>query len=261
MASYFKHFPNVHHSGANIKNITLRAKIQSAAEASPFVFLPYTIEEDMRAEDIAYHYYGDAELSWLVYWANDIIDPYEDWFISDENFNNLLHAKYKSSAVFYDYLMAKGSYTGWTLEEVAATASFNEVMEFVQDTTTDLNIVEYRKYEDDEGSISVDTYNTLPNFQVGTTAPTATTREDGTPILVGDVFYDETADQYYVWSATLGWTESNNGFIPTMIHSEWYPMRIYEMEIEKNENKRQIQLIDSKFVSQITRELKERIND
>lgn len=262
MSSYFKNFPNVKHTNANIKNIMLRAKIQSAAAASPLVFLPYTVEEDMRAEDIAYHYYGDAELSWLVYWANNIIDPYNDWIISEENFNNAIHAKYKGSQVFYDYMLAKGSYSGWTIEEVAATATFDEVIEFVQDTTTVLNVVEYRKYNENEGSISVDTYTTLPNYQVGTTVPTATTREDGTAISVGDIFYDDTADQFYVWSATLGgWLESNNGFISKMIHSEWYPMRIYEMEIEKNENKRQIQLIDAKFVSQIIRELKVRMND
>ena len=260
MSGYFSHFPNVLHTKANIKNITLRAKIQKAAEASPFVFLPYTIEEDMRAEDVAYHYYGDAELSWLIYWANNITDPYTDWFVSDANLHNLIYAKYKGTQVFHDYLMAKGSYSGWTLEEVAATATFDEVMEFVQDATTDMNIVEYRNYNDDEGSISVDTFTTLPNYQVGTSAPTLTTREDGTPINIGDVFFDDTNNQYYVWDG-LTWKTSANRFIPSMIHSEWYPVRIYELEIENNENKRQIQVIDAKYVSQIVRELKERMNE
>jgi hypothetical protein len=59
------------------------------------LFLPYTVKQNERAEDIAQFYYGSVDYSWLVYMANQIVDPYYEWPMDEETFNNYLIAKYE----------------------------------------------------------------------------------------------------------------------------------------------------------------------
>jgi hypothetical protein len=47
--------------------------------------------------------------------------------------------------------------------------------------------------------------------------------------------------------------------IQKIIPAEWIPYRIYDYEDAINENKRNILVVDKKFVSQIEKELKEKI--
>jgi hypothetical protein len=52
-------------------------------------------------------------------------------------------------------------------------------------------------------------------------------------------------------------TESNRRIvIDRIIPDEWKPYRIYDLEYDLNENKRNILLVDKKYLSQIEDELK-----
>jgi len=56
------------------------------------------MEEGDRADMISYNYYDESDYAWLIYFANDVIDPYFDMNISDENFQELINKKYGSLA-------------------------------------------------------------------------------------------------------------------------------------------------------------------
>lgn len=61
---------------------------------NPFLYYPYTVAEGERPEDIAEFYYGSVDYVWLVYLANNIIDPYHQWPMDEKTFRNYLVDKY-----------------------------------------------------------------------------------------------------------------------------------------------------------------------
>ena len=58
------------------------------------LYQPLVIEDGERADTIAYDYYNDSELYWLVYMANSIVDPYYDWPMNQAEFKSYIIKKY-----------------------------------------------------------------------------------------------------------------------------------------------------------------------
>ena len=106
MAEYFDQFPIINYDGKDMRDITRRVSFLKRSLTNPYVFLPYTIEEGMRPEDVAYYYYGSVEYTWLVYLANNIVDPYHEWPLSQEKFDAYLINKYseQSGKTGYDVI-------------------------------------------------------------------------------------------------------------------------------------------------------------
>lgn len=123
MSNYFDNFPTVKYDGIEVRDITRRKKFLQNNLNNPFVFLPYTIKDNDRPEDIAYYYYGSVDYTWLVLLPNNIIDPYHQWPLSDDNFDKMLMTKYAE----------KSGKTGY------------EVVDWTQDETRTDNIVYYYK--------------------------------------------------------------------------------------------------------------------
>lgn len=98
MSNFFKYFPTTKYRDAIVKNITRRVKILDEVQNDPFSFLPYTVMDDDSPEMVAYYYYGAAEYSWVVFLSNNIIDPYSQWPMSNENFEKTLARNYEKEA-------------------------------------------------------------------------------------------------------------------------------------------------------------------
>lgn len=94
MSDYFKFFPKVTHTGRTGVDITRRTKILEDIAGDPYVFLPYTVTQDDRPENIAEYYYGSPNKVWLVYFANNIIDLYSQWPLTSSDFDKYLIKKY-----------------------------------------------------------------------------------------------------------------------------------------------------------------------
>ena len=91
---YFENFPNIEYQGRKVRDISRRASFVRAVANNPYVYYPYTVKEGERAEDISLNYYGSVDYVWLVYMANNIIDPYYEWPMDTQTFNDYLVAKY-----------------------------------------------------------------------------------------------------------------------------------------------------------------------
>ncbi len=98
MTDYFKKLPIVYYDKVPAKNLLARADLTKISRNNSFNFYPYTMEEGDRADMISYAYYEESDYAWLIYFANDVIDPYYDMHISDENFQELINKKYGSLA-------------------------------------------------------------------------------------------------------------------------------------------------------------------
>lgn len=94
MPEYFRHFPKVKHSGRDVTDLTKRVAFLDRVATNPLVFMPYTVEEGMKPEDVAYYYYDDPGFVWLIYLANNIIDPYLDWPMDNYRLERYIEEKY-----------------------------------------------------------------------------------------------------------------------------------------------------------------------
>ena len=129
---YFSDFPLIKYNNEVVRDISVRLDILENVKTDTYAFLPYTIKDGERAEEVAYLYYGDPRYVWVVYLSNDIIDPYFEWPLSNYEFEHTLAKTYAKRA-----LAASPSNVGW-----------QAVVNWSQSTSTTSNIVYYRRISD-----------------------------------------------------------------------------------------------------------------
>lgn len=106
-SSYFKNFPKIKYFNVLSTNISLRTAFIEKLKLNSSVFYPYVVKEGETADSLATQYYGAPEFDWLIYLANNIIDPYTQWPKTYLQFENYIVKKYgsleeaKSQIVFY----------------------------------------------------------------------------------------------------------------------------------------------------------------
>lgn len=102
MAFYFQPFPTIEYDvkkngkTTTMTNLFLRFKIVDAFKKQQAVYYNYTVKDGERADVIAFKYYNDASLDWIIYLINDIIDPQFDWPLDRKSFENFIIKKYGS---------------------------------------------------------------------------------------------------------------------------------------------------------------------
>jgi hypothetical protein len=96
-AKFFENFPVVSYGGVSLRNLMLKTDIIKSVLDTVQVFHPFVIRDGERADTVAYDYYGNSELYWLVYMANDIVDPYYDWPLTQAEFKDFIVKKYGSA--------------------------------------------------------------------------------------------------------------------------------------------------------------------
>jgi len=91
---YFENFPEIVYEGKRVKDITRRNRFIRNLQNNPLLYLPYTVKEGERPEDVANFYYGSPDYVWLVLMANNMTDPYHDWPLSTNEFHDFIIEKY-----------------------------------------------------------------------------------------------------------------------------------------------------------------------
>jgi len=91
---YFENFPIIEYDGKKVRDITRRNTLMRSLQTNPLVFLPYTVKEGEKPEDIANFYYGSTDYTWLVYLSNNIVDPYHQWPKSELELQDYIIDKY-----------------------------------------------------------------------------------------------------------------------------------------------------------------------
>lgn len=96
--TYFKNFQQLNYGSANTLAIDLteRIVIQRGTQWNPYIFYPLDISDGIRPDVIAYTTWGDPYASWVLYLSNKIVDPYYDYFLTQEQFSQYIVGKYDS---------------------------------------------------------------------------------------------------------------------------------------------------------------------
>ena len=79
-----------------VKNIFKRAVMRDDIFNEITAFTKYSIEGDERADQIAYDFYKDSGLDWVILTTNNIVHVRDEWPMSNQDFLNYLNSKYTS---------------------------------------------------------------------------------------------------------------------------------------------------------------------
>ena len=91
---YFSDFAAIEYQGKIAKNLMQRPEIKKQILGDPNTFYDFTVKEDLRPDQVAYLYYDDPNLVWLVFLANNIVDPYYGWPLTQHQLEDFIISKY-----------------------------------------------------------------------------------------------------------------------------------------------------------------------
>ena len=105
--SYFRQLPDLDYpSLANdrksafdyqtVKNIFKRAVIRNDIFDEVVAFTKYSVQGDERPDQVAYNFYRDAGLDWVVLTTNNIVHVRDEWPMGERDFLTYVNAKYTS---------------------------------------------------------------------------------------------------------------------------------------------------------------------
>tara|TARA_Y100001963_G_scaffold49148_1_gene69036 strand:- start:223 stop:765 length:543 start_codon:yes stop_codon:yes gene_type:complete len=119
--SYFSRFPNMVYDMNNDGNYKLlpdilrRVKSRTAVKSGRLLFDQYDVKNGENPEDVAFKYYGDAQLHWVILMVNEVTDRFYQWPMSQQQFDKFLTDKYgagnEDSAHHYELVKDSGKTT------------------------------------------------------------------------------------------------------------------------------------------------------
>ena len=100
---YVSRLPNAKISDyIRVKNLFKRGKLADDLFADLNFFTKYQVEGDDRPDNVAFSFYGDSTLDWLVLKCNNIINIQSEWPMTQEDLNRYLLNKYESYDNLYN---------------------------------------------------------------------------------------------------------------------------------------------------------------
>lgn len=293
---YFDKFPIIQYGNNSVVDITARTTLLDKVSNNPYVFYPYEITSNERPDQLSYRYYEDPFKSWIIYLTNNIVDPYYEWYLSNDEFQEFIEKKYGSAELAQQKISYyKNDYENASDIDLstydALTPSMKKYWEPIFDSYNKISSYSRKKINWVSNTNRIVAYdvNSLENFikdeiadiiindnivargQIVTnnlTSSTLNTYEIILQHLVGDYFVEHW-DQ--VQTALLVGRESNasttivnNRILSENISPEeenyWKAVTFYEHEFDKNEFNKTIRVLDSRFSRTIVNNLKDLMN-
>ena len=92
-----------------LPDILRRVKQRNAIASGQFIFDTYDVVNGEKPEDIAYKWFGDAQLHWIILMTNNVTDRYYQWPMSQPQFQAFLEDKYDNPDGIHHYEITKSS--------------------------------------------------------------------------------------------------------------------------------------------------------
>lgn len=284
MFNLFSKFPVIYYNDNIAVNLIAKVKFNKAAKKAGAIYYPYTILEGERADIIAANYYDDPRYSWVIYMANDIIDPVYEWPLMEDEFNRFIVKKYGSIAAAKEKIHYWR--TNWHEDETLLTPAGYAALPsyakkyFAPRLGATGNIAAYERAQDnlavDTNKIQEVTVSSSNNFIVGevvtqktsgAVTATATVKHKVGSVLSLHHIIGSIANTAGSVGSLTG-TSSNASSSVTQINTistpisaneavYWTYVTAFDYENESNEAKRHIKLIDKSYIDQIEKELDE----
>jgi len=284
---YFSNLPIINYANSFVRNIFTRVKFKHNFKQDNSAFYPYVQQEaegtQLRYENLAFDYYDDVDDVWILHLTNEVIDPYYDVALTQEDLDAYIEKKYGSlrkanqTVLFYrnnydqdDRLLTEAAYNGLP----ADTKRF-----WTPAVNFDNNIIGYQRLADDivlstNKLLSIDitlanTNNTfIVNEKVTQTTSGATgfvTFSNTSMVSVQHITgtFSDTSTYYITGETSLAnaapsivTTVYNN--IPTNQQIYFSAVTAYDYENEMNNKKKTITILDKRhqpYIHSLFREL------
>lgn len=275
MGKYFSKFPAIDYNGHIAKNIMARAKIISKAKSSGITFYDYSVPEEMRADVVSTEYYDNPDYAWLIYLANDILDPYHDYYLSDNSFKLNLISKYGS--LNYAYNTIHSWVLSWSEDQRELTPVQYEALpgnlkKFWNGILQNAYSPPY-KYVRKREATSIDT-NRLVIIPVQDPSIYKVGAEyEGKDLLDNDFFgIVKSVGKDRITLVHVVGTVSGNSYvgipnsivdisnIPGSESGYWIPMSVFDYEATINAENKMISIIDKQMAYKMEKDLKKVLN-
>lgn len=289
-STYFSKFPTILYSNTVALDIISNAQLVERFVNNPYVYYPYELSSDQRADVLAHQYYDDSYFSWLIYYGNKIVDPYHDWYLPDDDFRNSLTIKYGSvenaikRIAFYrtNWYNDSRQIPQSIFENTFSAADkkywdtkFNEEIGIVlyyerkkQDVMVNTNRISTYETTNTGELKSGDLIDVIRNTaKIGTAEVIAVTSTSVTiknvylidgDIVPGDGLYSDTNTNNYAVVSSLITNRIN---IPASEMVYWEAVTYYDYENEKNSAKRTVKLIDNKLAFPVSEALSDAMSE
>ena len=128
-----------------LPDILRRVKQRNAIKDGQFVFDNYDVKDGEKPEDIAYKWFGDAELHWVILMTNNVTDRYYEWPMNQVQFQTMLEDKYSNPDGIHHYELTQDS--GRTTSQ--GPSDYSHKVEVTSDTVN-ASSISNREYEERE---------------------------------------------------------------------------------------------------------------
>lgn len=284
-SAFFDHFRIRTFTDANGKeylgrDISTRVAVFEEIKKSNAGLVNYLVRDGQRADQVAWAYYGDDRLAWVIYLVNDIIDPWHDWPLGSQDLEDHIISKYGSLNAAQEKIVKWR--TNWsTNESTISEAAYNALTEVRKDYWQPVygynNIILYyerKKFDKFLNSNKIIRLNISNpsnyNFTVGHLIKNASDSSINAEIayigtnflLLKNVFgvwttgsiYNSTVEEDTGASYTSSTTIKDN---LAGVSDYFEFVTAYQEEIDNNEEKKHIKLLEKNFLSIVTDNLRD----
>lgn len=285
MGRFFDKFPIVRYTidrqlfseYDDVTNVLFRIGIiKNVLENNINAYYYYAITDEDRPEILAEKVYGDAEAHWIILYANNIYDPYYDWPMDSRTFEKYLIDKYGSiewamtNYHHYEKVVTRenpaAQITMTTIFEINEKKLTNDALTIV-DLEYSYNVGEMAyvgsSYESNTYSGQIISWNSANGYIVLANTSGAAKSYDfligANSAANGTILTTQVPsapmDAYNTLVDTTGYstyTVDNKTVIETISRNK---VSYYDYEVQLNDSKRQIKIIQPQYYSQIMSEL------
>jgi len=282
MYTYFTNFPVINYLDNPAINLLASVKIRDVVKNNVNVFYPYVVKDGERPDHIAADYYGDARYSWLIYLANDIIDPYYQWPMPTGDFKKFIVKKYGTiekateQILFYrvnwygdDQMLSPEAFDSITPSSrkkywQPVVGNNNRVIHYVRkpiDYVVETNKILSLTVDSSTGLLEGERVRQFDGaLNITASGYIKTILDDTTVILYAiDGEFTTTATLTKSYNTTLTLTVSEVNTLSTDIPSDeliyWSAVSAFDYESEINESRKHIRVIDRSYVDEIEKEM------
>ena len=128
-----------------LPDILKRVKQRNAIKSGQFIFDNYDVIDGEKPEDIAYKWFGDAQLHWVILMTNNVKNRYYDWPMNSVQFQAFLEDKYDNPDGIHHYELTQDS--GRTTGQ--GPNDYSHLVE-VNSDTDNASSISNREYEERE---------------------------------------------------------------------------------------------------------------
>jgi len=205
-----------------VTNIATRTIITDSIKENLTAYEYYDIQDGDTPEILAYKFYGDSSLHWIILHTNDILDARFGWPLTTDNLTKYINDKYIDSSAIHHYEDSSGNYLNANIS-LASNVEFHSNDFYANKIITNSTVP-------GEGYIT---------FKIDNSNMIVTTTSGG--FRVGDVITSYSNAQA---NAVITAITYNDAPLPILVSNSTY-------EIEENETKRRIKILKSAYVSAI----------